>query len=85
VADCIQISEAVYQRVRGRYEVRERGAVKGKGEMTTWFLCGPRRRQNCTLNPTESESATVPVVTELPGMGPAGVTRGPLTELSKMW
>ncbi len=43
LADCIQISEAVYQRVRDRYEITERGTVtvKGKGQMATWLLCGP--------------------------------------------
>src|SRR5215469_8867293 len=51
-----------------------------------WIFCAkPRQGQNCTLSPIKSESATVPAVTELPGMGPAGVTKGPVTELLKMW
>jgi len=40
----IQVSPAVYERLKERYTFRERGKieVKGKGEMTTYFLIGQR-------------------------------------------
>ena len=41
----IQVSEAVRDRLAGRYrfEPREAVDIKGKGRMTTWLLVGPRR------------------------------------------
>ena len=38
----IQVSEATYERLRDKYELRERGQieVKGKGWMTTYYLIG---------------------------------------------
>ncbi len=38
----IQVTEAVYQQLRDRYEFTSRGPVeiKGKGSMTTWLLVG---------------------------------------------
>ena len=40
----IQVSPAVYERLKGRYVFRDRGIidVKGKGEMQTYFLEGRR-------------------------------------------
>jgi class 3 adenylate cyclase len=40
----IQVTEAVYVRLKDRFEFEARGAisVKGKGELTTWFLTAPR-------------------------------------------
>ncbi|TMK57762.1 MAG: adenylate/guanylate cyclase domain-containing protein [Actinobacteria bacterium] len=40
----IQVTERAYARLRGRYELRERGTieVKGKGLMTTYLLLGRR-------------------------------------------
>ena len=40
----IQVTPAVYERLRGRYEFEERGTieVKGKGPMPTYFLVGRR-------------------------------------------
>jgi class 3 adenylate cyclase len=40
----IQVTERVYERLRGRYELRRRGTieVKGKGPMTTYLLLGKR-------------------------------------------
>jgi class 3 adenylate cyclase len=42
VAGCIQVTDRTYERLRDRYRFRRRGpiAVKGKGEMVTWFLLG---------------------------------------------
>ncbi len=41
---CIQVTHNVYERLCGRYEFRERGAVevKGKGPTTTYLLLGRR-------------------------------------------
>lgn len=38
----IQVTEATYRRLSGKYELRERGTVtvKGKGDMPTWILVG---------------------------------------------
>lgn len=38
----IQVTEATYRRLSGKYELRERGTVqvKGKGETPTWILVG---------------------------------------------
>jgi class 3 adenylate cyclase len=40
VAGCIQVTDRTYRRLRDRYRFERRGpiAVKGKGELTTWFL-----------------------------------------------
>jgi class 3 adenylate cyclase len=40
--DRIQVTEAVYERLRERYRFEPRGTVdvKGKGPMPTWFLVG---------------------------------------------
>jgi class 3 adenylate cyclase len=40
----IQVTERVYERLRGRYELHRRGTieVKGKGPMTTYLLLGRR-------------------------------------------
>ena len=40
----VQVTERVYQRLRERYELRQRGTieVKGKGPMTTYLLLGRR-------------------------------------------
>jgi adenylate cyclase len=42
----IQISRATYELVKGEFECEPRGLVpiKGKGEMETWYLVGPRVR-----------------------------------------
>jgi class 3 adenylate cyclase len=39
---CIQVTDRTYQRLRDGYRFQRRGvvAVKGKGEMVTWFLVG---------------------------------------------
>jgi class 3 adenylate cyclase len=38
----IQVTEATYRRLSGKYELRERGTVqvKGKGDTPTWILVG---------------------------------------------
>jgi class 3 adenylate cyclase len=42
VPGCIQVTQRTYQRLRDGYRLQRRGrvAVKGKGEMVTWFLVG---------------------------------------------
>jgi class 3 adenylate cyclase len=42
VPGCIQVTERTWRRLRDGYRLRRRGPiqVKGKGEMTTWFLVG---------------------------------------------
>jgi class 3 adenylate cyclase len=42
VAGYIQVTDRTYRRLRDGYRLRRRGvvAVKGKGEMVTWFLIG---------------------------------------------
>ena len=41
----VHVSDAVFERLRGRYELEPRGRieVKGKGMMPTYFLVSPRR------------------------------------------
>jgi adenylate cyclase len=40
----VQITEATYELLKAEFECEPRGtvAVKGKGDMETWYLCGPR-------------------------------------------
>ena len=42
VPGCIQVTERAYRRLQDGYRLQRRGPiqVKGKGEMTTWFLVG---------------------------------------------
>jgi class 3 adenylate cyclase len=42
VPGCIQVTERTYRRLRDDFRLERRGPieVKGKGEMTTWFLVG---------------------------------------------
>lgn len=42
IADCIHVTASTYERLRERYLLEQRGTidVKGKGEMTTYFLVG---------------------------------------------
>jgi adenylate cyclase len=42
LAGCIQVTQAVYDRLQDKYRFEERGAVhiKGKGDMTTYLLTG---------------------------------------------
>lgn len=45
VLDKIQVTRAVYDRLRDRYDFKKRGPVqvKGKGEMTLYLLMGPKK------------------------------------------
>jgi class 3 adenylate cyclase len=45
VPGCIQVTDRAYRRLRDGYRFERRGlvAVKGKGEMVTWFLVGGNR------------------------------------------
>lgn len=45
LANCIQVTEAVVERLGDRYYFEERGAIpiKGKGNMTTYFLKGKKK------------------------------------------
>jgi len=56
----IQVTGRTYERLKGRYELRERGEldVKGKGPMTTYFLVGrvpsAPRAETTTKSPAAS-------------------------------
>ena len=41
----VQVSEATYERLKGKFEFEARGEVeiKGKGKMKTWFLLDGRK------------------------------------------
>ena len=43
-ADCIQVSSSVYETLKDKYVLIKRGSIeiKGKGEMTTYWLEGKR-------------------------------------------
>ncbi len=45
VADCIQVTDSIYQLLKDKYILIERGKIdiKGKGEMTTYFLKDKRQ------------------------------------------
>lgn len=47
LANAIQVTEVVYQRLHDRYRLTKRGTIhiKGKGEMTTYLLCGRESAQ----------------------------------------
>ena len=42
LANCIQVSQATYELLQPKYQLKKRGAiqVKGKGEMVTYILIG---------------------------------------------
>jgi class 3 adenylate cyclase len=52
VAGKIQVTEATYERLKERYEFEKRGqvAVKGRGEMTTYWLVGDNLLQTNSKN-----------------------------------
>jgi adenylate cyclase len=56
----IQVPQSMYERLKGDYELEERGVVdiKGKGPMHTWYLVG-RRNGNASHDP-ELESVSGP-------------------------
>jgi len=62
VAGQIQVTSRAYDRLRGRYELRERGEidVKGKGPMTTYFLLGraPPESAEMTTRSATAEAST---------------------------
>jgi class 3 adenylate cyclase len=52
-AGCIQVTQAVYERLRDNYYLERRGAVqvKGKGEMTTYLLTGRNGKLSVDISP----------------------------------
>jgi guanylate cyclase len=55
----IQITQATYELLKDEFVCTPRGTilVKGKGEMETWFLVGPRSDDRRTGRGIEVESA----------------------------
>lgn len=57
VGGCIQVTAEIYERLQDKYHFEERGTVyvKGKGEMTTYFLTARKNAQAPpTPNPTRA-------------------------------
>ena len=56
----IQITRATYELLKDEFVCRPRGTivVKGKGEMETWYLEGPRSDDRQAEGAVESEAAT---------------------------
>jgi adenylate cyclase len=55
----VQITRATYELLRDEFEVESRGTVtvKGKGEMETWYLVGPRARAREPLGDAQHQAA----------------------------
>ena len=51
MAGKIQVSEEVYNSLKGEFVLEERGPVevKGKGTLRTWFLIGPKTAPQVTV------------------------------------
>lgn len=51
IAGCIQVTEATYRNLQGKYRFKKRGVidVKGKGEMTVYILVGPKTSPKKTV------------------------------------
>jgi adenylate cyclase len=51
---CIQITRATYEQLKDEFVCEPRGtvAVKGKGEMETWYLLGPRAGTPASAGPS---------------------------------
>jgi class 3 adenylate cyclase len=62
VAGQIQVTSRTYERLRDRYELRERGEldVKGKGPMTTYLLVGRGASGPPDRARAHSRSPTIP-------------------------
>ena len=52
----IQITRATYELLKDEFVCRRRGTipVKGKGDIETWYLVGPRRDDDPSMEPPES-------------------------------
>ncbi|HIK44008.1 MAG TPA: adenylate/guanylate cyclase domain-containing protein [Leptolyngbyaceae cyanobacterium M65_K2018_010] len=52
----IQVTAATYERLKDKYQLQQRGriAVKGRGEMDTFWLQGPRSPHHCSQIPAAS-------------------------------
>jgi urea transport system substrate-binding protein len=63
----IQVTEAVYERLRDRYEFEARGPIeiKGRGSMFTYWLTG-RSLATATVDSTATTIATIQTNPELP-------------------
>lgn len=53
IAGCIQVTEATYLRLKQKYQLEERGAiaVKGRGEMLTFWLKGRKEKNSLAAAP----------------------------------
>ena len=64
----IQVTRATYELLRDEFELEPRGtvAIKGKGDVETWYLTGPRGGSTRAMNDFASA-----------GVHPSGASRTP--------
>jgi adenylate cyclase len=58
----VQITRATYELLKGDFECEPRGtiAVKGKGNMETWYLVGPRQPEEMAVGTLAAAFAAIP-------------------------